>query len=350
MANLRRKLAALLKAVQDGHHRYKQQLKAGKGEWKAVTEYKALVYKKDELFDIFPKKPNGEEDRERTKQVENSWGIKMGKMEEIYYEDMKSERKMECGRGVDPVWHQAMMRKQRERERLEEYRQQRDNQFRYKSILDIEEMLKEDGSLSPSSGEEGAPDIVEEDDGSQLSEMTLEEGVEEDVSTRKRRKRFVNPGIDQNDPLPQQYRHLRESEQKVKDKTLIGIGNLVAEGLSLNEAAKSVVEIGNVLFDRKWKESKDAETFDLDTLPDPRNMREAIKMQEAQDLDLMVDQFEAGKAADKPLTHYSDSTTKARVGQFVAQGIHVGRDPPFPLPILSIDGETTEDIAMQVKL
>ena len=43
----------------------------------------------------------------------------MGKMGETYYEDMKSEQKMECGRRVDPIWHQAVMRIQRERERLE---------------------------------------------------------------------------------------------------------------------------------------------------------------------------------------------------------------------------------------
>ena len=106
-----------------------------------------MVYKKDELFDIFPRKSNGEEDRQRIKQVEDSWGVKMGRMEEIYYEDMKSERKMECGRGVDPVWHQVMMKKQRERERLEAYREKRDDQFQFKSIKDIEEILTEDGSF-----------------------------------------------------------------------------------------------------------------------------------------------------------------------------------------------------------
>ena len=329
------------------------------GERKAVTEYKAMVYKKDELFDILPRKPNGEEDWQRIRQVEDSWGVKMGKMEEIYYEDMKSERKMECGRGVDPVWHQAMMRKQRERERLEEYREKRDNQFQFKSIQDIEEMLTEDGSFFYSSEEEGPPakkqrgedDMEEEEDGGQFSETTLVERAQEDVTSKKRKKKFVQALTDQSDPLPHQYRHLRESERKVKDKVLIAVGNLIGEGLSLNEAAKAIVEVGNVVFGRKWKQPlEDTDTFDLDTLPDRRNIREALKMQEAQDLDLMVDTFEAGKAADKPLTHFSDSTTKARVGQFVAQGIHVGRDPPFPLPILSIDGETTEDIAMQVEL
>ena len=78
-----KRLGSLLKAVVDDYKRYQQQLKAGKGELKAVAEYKSLVFKKDELFDIFPRKTNGEEDRERIKQVEQNWGIKMGKMEEL---------------------------------------------------------------------------------------------------------------------------------------------------------------------------------------------------------------------------------------------------------------------------
>ena len=132
-------------------------MKAGKGERKAVMEYKVMVYRKDVLFGILPGKSNGEEDWQRIKQMEDSWGVRMGTMEEICYEDMKSEWKMECGRGVDPVWHQAMMRKQRDREKLEEYREKRDNQFQYKSIPDIEKMLTEDGSFCYSSEEEGPP-------------------------------------------------------------------------------------------------------------------------------------------------------------------------------------------------
>ncbi|KAJ8397113.1 hypothetical protein AAFF_G00009670 [Aldrovandia affinis] len=34
----------------------------------------------------------------------------------------------------------------------------------------------------------------------------------------------------------------------------------------------------------------------------------------------------------------------------MVQGLHVGQDNPFPLPILPIHGETTQDIAMQVDM
>ena len=72
-------------------------------------------------------------------------------------------------------------------------------------------------------------------------------------------------------------------------------------------------------------------------------------MVEAQDLDMMVDKMVEGKEGGRALTHFHDGTTKKHVGQFVAQGINIGRETPFPLPILAVDGEKTEDVAMQVK-
>ena len=55
-------------------------------------------------------------------------------------------------------------------------------------------------------------------------------------------------------------------------------------------------------------------------------------------------------AEGRMITHAIDSTTKKRVGQIGAQGIHIGKDLPFPLPLFSVSGETTEDIALQVNL
>ena len=56
------------------------------------------------------------------------------------------------------------------------------------------------------------------------------------------------------------------------------------------------------------------------------------------------------KEKGRMVTHASDSTTEKEVGQFIVQGLHVGQDCPYPLPILTIHGETTEDIAMQVDM
>ena len=47
------------------------------------------------------------------------------------------------------------------------------------------------------------------------------------------------------------------------------------------------------------------------------------------------------------ITHAIDNTTKKRVGTFACQGIHFGQNVPFPLPLLPICVESTEDIALQ---
>ena len=48
------------------------------------------------------------------------------------------------------------------------------------------------------------------------------------------------------------------------------------------------------------------------------------------------------------VTLASDSTTRRGVGQFQGQGIHIGAGSAFPLPLLSIQNETREDIAEQL--
>ena len=50
------------------------------------------------------------------------------------------------------------------------------------------------------------------------------------------------------------------------------------------------------------------------------------------------------------LTHATDSTTKKGIGSFAASGIHIGKNVPFPLPLIPICGEATTDIAEQCSL
>lgn len=149
--------------------------------------------------------------------------------------------------------------------------------------------------------------------------------------------------------MPSRYRHVRFSERKVRDDVYKALANLSGERLSLLESVKAIVEVANSFFGRTWKiPGEDDERFDIDTMPHEKNIREMLKMLEAQSLDLLVDRMVQAKAEGRTLTHYTDSTTKKHVGAFNAQGIHIGKDNPFPLPILSIEGVTTEDIAMQI--
>ena len=78
----------------------------------------------------------------------------MSEMEYKYYEDWKTERKMMRSKGVDPMWYHSMMKAQRKREREEDYRRERDQQFSYKSLDAISQILIEAGVIVSSSSDE----------------------------------------------------------------------------------------------------------------------------------------------------------------------------------------------------
>ena len=60
-----------------------------------------------------------------------------------------------------------------------------------------------------------------------------------------------------------------------------------------------------------------------------------------------VEKVQEGKEQGRAITHTGDSTTKKEAGQFIVQGLSVGQETSFDLPILPVFGETKEDIALQ---
>ena len=117
----------------------------------------------------------------RRQAVENEWGVSMSEMEHMYYENQKTERKMFCSRGVDPVWYHSAMRAQRMKERMEEYRSEKEHQFQYKTLDSISELLAEAGEIpsnDSSSNEELSPI-------KRLAEPTKGIGMEEQGSAHE---------------------------------------------------------------------------------------------------------------------------------------------------------------------
>ena len=152
------------------------------------------------------------------------------------------------------------------------------------------------------------------------------------------------------DQMPAKYAHIRDSERSVKDAFYLTVGELVGTGMSMGEACRGVVIVGNGLFGRNWKEhSQDTEVIDIDTLPDRRNIRDKLNLLEVETLALAGARVSGAKELGSMITHSIDSTTKRRVGTFATQGIGIGRDTPVPLPLINIAGESVEDIARQVQ-
>ena len=125
-----------------------------------------------------------------------------------------------------------------------------ETRFNFKSLDEIEASLTEQGvALSSTDTSVDTPGNTP----SKRPRTTLHREQEKAL-----RRLYVNAYDNNNDPLPLEYRHLRDSELKVKDKVYTTVAALVGIGLSVTEASKSVVEVGQGLFDRKeWKEFGD---------------------------------------------------------------------------------------------
>ena len=135
------RLTKLWKTFREGRRR----LNEGRDEGKIAEEYKVIASKADKLFDV------GISTIQQQEKCSADWGVKMSEAEHKYYEDQKTERKMECDKGVDPVWYCSMMRRERMRERQEQYRVERDQQFLFKDLNSITEILSKEGVVMSAS-------------------------------------------------------------------------------------------------------------------------------------------------------------------------------------------------------
>ena len=331
LRSINRKLSGLWDIFREGRKRERE-----KGR-KPTEKYKSLVLNAGQLFDIHV------DDNEA---CFREWGVKMTKREKECYEDMKDQRLMECDHGVDPVWYTAMLREQRKKELCAKYRERQREQFRTVDIDKIRDTLMEEALLSQD-------EVDDESDETKETKDLLGEPEQCSSGQIKRKKRRFDTSNSKESEvrtgIPDRYCHIRDSERNVSDDVYKTIANLVGVGLSIQEAISALVIVGNTKFHLAWKnhdESKDI--IDMDTMPHYRNVLEKLKLIEAQSLSLVVEEVQKQSSEGRMITHAIDSTTKKRAGTFATQGLHIGQDIPFPLPLCGIVGESTDDVAMQI--
>ena len=339
---VRDRMVKMWDIFREGRRRFREGRKTGS----AIDAYKALVAKKDSLYDIGYEAARTEALKQAcVARCKDEWGVTMSNKEYEYYEDQKSERRLECDHGVDPVWYVATMRKERLKRRLEEYREQQQEQFAFKDLDTIEKILTEEmGTLSSTDTTPDTPAKLATRRSSSLVTPAASE------SASKRRKLFID-NRETDTVVPQDLAHIRHSEKKVRDEFYLTVANLLGHGLSLREACHAVVDVGNGMFLRNWKHpDRNSESYDLDTLPEIPNIHANVNMVAAETLSFAVDKISEAKEAGRMVTAAIDSTTKKGVGQCATQGISIGRDTPFPLPLLPICGESTKNVAAQVAM
>ena len=63
----------------------------------------------------------------------------------------------------------------------------------------------------------------------------------------------MDSSLNENDPLPFEYKHISHGERKVKDTFYTTVSDLISHELSLPETCNSNCTVGKSMFGRKWK-------------------------------------------------------------------------------------------------
>ena len=240
-----------------------------------------------------------------------------------------------------------MLRRQRLKEREEDSRKEMRQLFLTKSLEEITDMIEESEKVRQKKGRTSQEDS-DDDEPSVNVDHANEPEVPGDVPQERKKRKYAKADHG-DDPLPSKFQCLRESERIVKDKLYYTCANLAGRGFSIPESADAIVMVGNGMFERSWKSnSEDKDVIDNNTMPTNKNIREKLSLIETQSLSLVADEVLQQSEDGRMITHAIDSTTKRRVGTFATQGIHIGQDIPFPLPLCGIVGESTVDVALQI--
>lgn len=299
---------AILKCIEKEWNIFKEgkkRIRSGRLTGKAVDQYKQMRDRSHKLFDV------AASTTERLKQCEAEFGVKMSQNEISYLDDQRNDRKMECDKGVDIVWYTAMMKRQRQHELSEEYKKEMEKAFRCVDIDEIINVLGDEGELSADS--EANENVDEVYLQPSIPEQPSETAIPDSTEPSAKRKHFSDIGSSQecSDILPAQMRHIRVSERIIQDDIYETLADLKGLGLSMSEASSALIKVSNNLFGRHWKMLEEEESsFDLNTLPHPRNMRYVDELIEAKSLACISKEIEEASQAGRMITHATDSTTK----------------------------------------
>ena len=134
------------------------------------------------------------------------------------------------------------------------------------------------------------------------------------------------------------------------------MAELDGHNFSYKDSQIAIMVVGNLLFGRNWKlpsvehneEGDQESTFDADTLPSIRNIREMLNKIEALSLKQVGDRVIEADSEGATITHATDATTRKVVGTFAPAGLHINKNEYLPLTTLPLSSETTQNIAQSI--
>ena len=289
---------------------------------------------KSTLFDI------STQDRQRTHNLEEQYGVKMTSLEYDFLEDQKGPRIGYCTSFVDRKWEKTTQRRQKDQ-------------------LSYERMKKNEECSCPKAIPwKKVPSDLQPGDSTASSEGDTDEATNEgpgmisdsdgDIPRPRKMRRISDVMEAPSDKLPEEFRHIRHTIKQVKPEFYTTVDKLISTNhCSKNQAVSAVITVANEMFGRQWKHhNEDSASIDVDTAPSSKSIRETGRAIETYTLKCIVDEIMASDEA--VITYHDDGSRKKGVGSFMVQGVTInGKFRAFPtLPIAS---ESMENLT-QLKL
>lgn len=279
------------------------------------------------LFDI------STSDKMRIDELSKETRITMGQIEYAFLEDQRGERIGYCDGFTDRKWSKMMARKKREEEDQEKQRKQ-----------DKEDQEATHRRVSWDAVETEECDMVDEPHQEIEVEADPDYSLESAAHSAKRKRKFIPASGKKGDDMPLKWRHIRNSQRKVKPEFYAAVDKLVSKyHCSRSQAVSAVIVCANYLFGRDWKEFlSDDNELDIDTAPCMKQISSAGKAIEVLAIKCIVEQIM--KCSETVITYHDDGSKKKGVGSFMVQGVTI--DGVFrAFPALPIASESCENLA-----
>lgn len=266
------------------------------------------------------------EDRKVRQKQEEEHGIKMTKNDFSFLNSMRTDRKAEST--LDDPW----CRTQKAKQDGQEKKRKREN-FEFDFV----------------------PPPEQPDTEWNVTEENVLEDSDEDFPTtansanpRKGYQRETRSTAD-TDPLPPEFRNIRDGNRSVKDSIWEAITKLDGFGFIYRNIEIAITVVANTCFGRNWKMSTEISNEDLkNTLPKKTSMAEMLKNIQVGSMQLVAKRLCEAKEEGHVISYATDSTTRKSVGKFAPCGLHISKEEYLPLLTLPVGSEVRENNAEAV--
>ena len=269
------------------------------------------------------------EDYNRKKIFEKLYEIKMEEAEIKFLKDQQNERKMYSTDSIDRRWRKTMERRIKEEKVLEMMKE------------------KETSMLSSLESDKNIEILTEDEFDSDLFEYNQPFSP---TQFRKRKRVVIACSHDNKDPMPENFKHIRNSINVVRPEFYSTVYLLISKyQCSIMQALAGVIETGKLMFNRKyWKyHTEDTTCLDLDTAPHNKNIRRAGQAIHALSLGCLVEEIMESDDGTV-ITYHTDGSGTHGVGSYTVQGITINSRYQS-LPALPISSKSRANLALLKK-